>query len=194
MPTLARLDRQASRPKSLATFGRVTNDLEVHDEGEEQAQSARAATRSWSYTGGTRDASFKKKPKLPFSDADTNPVQPKPQNQRAVGFASVLSLSGWAESDAEEVELGLQPTLQSETAQNEPAADASLGSASASAVASAGAAKVRSQLIPTAEGQHYQMGVQTPFADSDEVWEADLTMDLLDEAQQGKSFKRKPKR
>ena len=117
MPTYARLDRQASRPKTLSTFDHV-NDLELNQDEKEalhddQPQSARAALRSWSLTGGTRDASFKKRPKVPsaavnvLGDAGnvtptaTAPAAPK---QRAVGFATVLSMSGWSEIDAEEVE------------------------------------------------------------------------------------------
>ena len=122
-PTYARLDRQASRPKTLADFGSHGDELE-HSNEEERPQSARAAFRSWSLTGGTREASFKKKPKLmtPSKEAAARP------KQRAVGFAAVLSMSGWDEEEAEAVEFGMQPL---------PAGKAA-GAASAAAAGAAG--------------------------------------------------------
>ena len=76
---------------------------EETDDTREVAQSARAAFRSWSITGGTRDASFKKRPKA--SQGGEGEAVAKP---RSVGFAAVLSMSGWSEVDAEEVDLTVQ--------------------------------------------------------------------------------------
>jgi hypothetical protein len=190
-PTLARLDREASRPKSLATFGRPANDLEVDDEEEAQAQSARAAFRSWSYTGGTRDASFKKRPKLPFSsDGDGEVTLPKPQNQRAVGFASVLSLSGWSEIDAEEFEVGVQPVHPSRTPQKEAAVDTASEQASSSTVELAGIG--RAELQPEARTRDDDDPERHGLEELDAAPTDEL--EVQDEAKLGKSFKRKPKR
>ena len=60
MPTYAAIEAVKPRPVTLATF----DNLGKEDEKEEEApgaQSARAAFRSWSITGGTRDASFRKR-------------------------------------------------------------------------------------------------------------------------------------
>ena len=47
-------------PKS-ANFARQLTGLEVNDDEDERPQSARAAVRSWSDSGGMRDATFRKK-------------------------------------------------------------------------------------------------------------------------------------
>ena len=115
-PTYARLDRQASRPKSLATFNH-SNDLELSEEqtDHERPQSARAASRSWSLTGGTREASFKKRAVVLPADHSADPAEPKAHHKRAVGFAAVLSMSGWDEHAAEEVDVAaVQPEGASE--------------------------------------------------------------------------------
>ena len=87
--------KASSRPQTLPPSALEKLDMFEVEDG---AQSARAATSSWSLTGGTRDASFKKR----SADFGTS-------SKGSVGFASVLSLSGWSEVDAEEVNVGSDP-------------------------------------------------------------------------------------
>ena len=145
MPTYARLDRQASRPKTLGVLDfERSGDVGKSDEDEEEreiAQSARAAFRSWSITGGTRDASFKKRPKLSKdeagSEADGAPAAAaKP---RSVGFAAVLSMSGWSEADAEEMEVEVKmPPRQAATASGGEGGAGGAPSSSSAGVADTG--------------------------------------------------------
>jgi len=95
LPTYAALDRRETRPKTMPLCELVRLESEVQEEG---AQSARDARRAWSLTGGHRDSSFRKRPK--------SPTDTKKTSQSSVGFASVLSMSGWSEVAAEEVEVG----------------------------------------------------------------------------------------
>ena len=67
-----------SSPKS-ANFALAK--VEPEEDEEERPQSARAAIRSWSESGGAREATFKKRPP---SDGKLG------EQRRAVGFASVL--------------------------------------------------------------------------------------------------------
>jgi hypothetical protein len=120
LPTYARLDRQASRPKTLGCF----EHLDAADEDRDApaapvAHSARAAFRSWSLTGGTREASFRKRPTAPPASLEPTAVDSK--KPRAVGFAAVLSMSGWEEGAAEEVEV-TSAHLAERTAERDPAA------------------------------------------------------------------------
>jgi hypothetical protein len=73
-------------PKS-ANFARMPTGLELEEgDVDTQPQSARAAVRSWSATGGMREATFKKRPaSREFSD--------KRRPNSAVGFASILNLA-----------------------------------------------------------------------------------------------------
>ena len=95
--TFAELEKRAAkaRPQTLPPSALERLDM---DDVEEGAQSARAATSSWSLTGGTREASFRKKRRTDREAAATS--------QSSVGYASVLSLSGWSDLDAEELDLG----------------------------------------------------------------------------------------
>ena len=96
LPTYAALDRREARPKTMPLCELIRLESEVQEEG---AQSAREARRAWSLTGGHRDSSFRKKPK--------SPTDTKKTSQSSVGFASVLSMSGWSEVDAELVDVGV---------------------------------------------------------------------------------------
>ena len=90
--TFTEMEKRAakSRPATLPPSALEKLDM---NEVEEGAQSARAATSSWSLTGGTREASFKKR------------AGDRPPSQSSEGFATVLSLSGWSDADAQEVTL-----------------------------------------------------------------------------------------
>lgn len=99
-PTYAALERTVTRPKTQPNF-ELADQLE-REEPPEAAHSARAAFRSWSITGGTRDASFRKRAKPAGDSGDGRAGRPA----RSVGFAAVLSMSGWTELDAEEVVVG----------------------------------------------------------------------------------------
>ena len=104
MPTYAAIEAVKPRPVTLATF----DYLGKEDEKEEEApgaQSARAAFRSWSITGGTRDASFRKRQTGGGSSLALLALPAGSKKPRSVGFASVLSMSGWSENDAEEVDV-----------------------------------------------------------------------------------------
>ena len=182
-PTYARLDRQASRPKTLADFGSHGDELELGAE-EERPQSARAAFRSWSLTGGTREASFKKKPKLLSLDSSDAPPPPK---QRAVGFAAVLSMSGWDEEEAEAVEFGVQPLPAGKAA---PSAGESAGAAAAAAAA--GGAEAEGEESPTlARPRRRLMGEDD---ESEAAEEEDMEVDVEEgEPEQGSFIRRKAK-
>ena len=90
-----RSDVPKQYPKS-ANFARLPTGLEVaHDEAG-APHSARAAVKSWSSTGGVREATFKKKP----------PSNAKLDGNSAVGFAVILqqaerpySLSSLSDTD-----------------------------------------------------------------------------------------------
>ena len=94
-PTFAQLEIDRARPRSMPTFGQDESEDEAHGEAL-HAESERQATRSWSLSGGFREASFKKQP--PGAQLRRQPS--------ALGFAAVLGVSGWSEHDAEEVEVG----------------------------------------------------------------------------------------
>lgn len=121
------LKRQPSRPGKLEkqpTFARLQVEklrashqsmpifLDMEEPADEAfagvTQSARAARRSWSISGGYRDPSFKKRDlsfkKTPGGDT----------------FAAVLSLSGWDEIEAEEVDLGVQTVAGPKPGAHEP--------------------------------------------------------------------------
>jgi len=68
-------------------------------EPEAYIESERVANRSWSLSGGFREASFKKR-------ADLKPGLKRQAS--GLGFAAVLSVTGWSEHDAEEVDVGLE--------------------------------------------------------------------------------------
>ena len=78
-----------SYPKS-ANF--ALPKVEPEEDEEERPQSARAAIRSWSESGGAREATFKKRPP---SDGKLE------QQRRAVGFASVLQAAEAPMDDAD---------------------------------------------------------------------------------------------
>ena len=94
--TFAEMEKRnaKSRPKTLPPS--ALEKLEM-DEVEEGAQSARVAHPSWSLTGGTRESSFKKRAR-PSGEGRGGAERPP-----SVGFAAVLSLSGWSDVDAQEV-------------------------------------------------------------------------------------------
>lgn len=89
----AAADKKKVFPKS-ANFARMPTGLEVEEDEKEAPQSARAAVRSWSASGGMREATFKKK------HAPAN---------KAVGFGIILqaaerpySLSSLNDADDED--------------------------------------------------------------------------------------------
>ena len=92
--TFAEMEKRnaKSRPKTLPPS--ALEKLEM-DEVEEGAQSARVAHPSWSLTGGTRESSFKKRAR-PSGEGRGGAERPP-----SVGFAAVLSLSGWSDVDAQ---------------------------------------------------------------------------------------------
>jgi hypothetical protein len=112
-PTFAQIDRETRRPKSMPNWANVEEEESDEDDAEGVAQSARAANRSWSLSGGFRDASFKKRAPTPFADANDAGAgagagaggRELKRQASALGFAAVLSVSGWSEADAEEVEI-----------------------------------------------------------------------------------------
>ena len=73
---LVALPLKKALPKS-ANFARQLTGLEVDDDEDERPQSARAAVRSWSDSGGMRDATFRKKSGR--------------RTPSSVGFATVLA-------------------------------------------------------------------------------------------------------
>ena len=67
---------------------------EKPEDDEERPQSARAATRSWSASGGTREATFKKRRGPPRGGTDGK--------SNAIGFATVLSAASFGSVDMDE--------------------------------------------------------------------------------------------
>jgi len=107
-PTFAAFEAERRKSQSMPTFADVDEDFTSAAEG--GVMSERAATRSWSISGGFREASFKKKP----GELKRTPS--------ALGFAAVLSVSGWSEHDAEEMEMdatGHEPEPSSAAAEAE---------------------------------------------------------------------------
>ena len=103
-PTFARLEHAKSRPISMPNFHDVDESMQHDDIDEDHyldgTQSERAAARSWSISGGFREPSFKKKKTPDNSLKKPAELTRKPS---AVGFAAILTYSGWKEDDAQEV-------------------------------------------------------------------------------------------
>ena len=92
--------RAKSRPQTLGAAALQKLEME---QIEEAPQSARAAVTSWSLTGGAREASFRKKRPVVMDDDSGSFVKSASRPPSSVGFATVLSLSGWSDVDASEL-------------------------------------------------------------------------------------------
>lgn len=111
-PTFARLESSKMRPMSMPAFQMEVDDSMQHDDIDEDhyldgTQSERTATRSWSMSGGFREASFKKRSP---ENSLKKPGELK-RTKSAVGFATVLTVSGWSEHGAEQLEFGLDGSV-----------------------------------------------------------------------------------